>query len=100
MVAAFWSDIDTRPLVSGTVKYKLNPTNLIVTWPGVGYFSGQTDKLNTFQIIISNGIDPLIGAGNNVAFYYNDMQWTTGSAKSADVACFAPGPRPELERLH
>ena len=80
MVAAFWADVDTRNPASGIVKYEVNSTHLIVTWPGVGYFSNQAEKLNTFKIIISNGIDPLIGVGNNVAFFYDDMQWTTGSA--------------------
>ena len=39
----------------------------------------QGDKLNTFQLIITNGSDPVIDQGN-VAFCYQDMQWTTGSA--------------------
>lgn len=78
MVAPFWADVDTR--VGNTVKYKVNPTNMIVTWPGVGYYNLKTDLLNTFQVIITNGNDSLIGLGNNVAFYYGDMQWTTGDA--------------------
>ena len=84
MVAGFWADVDTRDAGSNVVKYKLNPKNLIVSWPGVGYFPFATDKLNTFQIIISDGTDPLIGNGNNVAFYYDDMQWTTGSASGGN----------------
>lgn len=78
MVAAFWADVDTR--AGNTVQYKVEAHRLIVTWPSVGYFSVQTNLLNTFQIIISDGMDPGIGIGNNVAFYYGDMQWTTGSA--------------------
>ena len=31
-------------------------------------------------MIITDGTDPVIGIGNNVAFYYGDMQWTTGDA--------------------
>jgi len=80
MVAPFWADVDTR--VGNTVKYKVSPTRLIVTWPGVGYFNQNVSKLNTFQVVITNGNDPLIGLGNNVAFYYGDMQWTTGDAPS------------------
>src|SRR5690606_33687567 len=45
MVAPFWADVDTR--LGGQIYFKLNSTNLIVTWDGVGYYSGQTDKLNT-----------------------------------------------------
>ncbi|NNT71702.1 HYR domain-containing protein [Flavobacterium sp. IMCC34852] len=80
MVAPFWADVDTR--VGNTVKYKISPTSLIVTWPGVGYYNQNISKLNTFQVVITNGNDPLIGLGNNVAFYYGDMQWTTGEASS------------------
>ncbi|QBZ98730.1 nidogen-like domain-containing protein [Flavobacterium sangjuense] len=80
MVAPFWADVDTR--VGNTVKYKVNPTNLIVTWPGVGYYNQKTNLLNTFQVIITNGNDSLIGLGSNVAFYYGDMQWTTGEVPS------------------
>ncbi|GAA4747200.1 nidogen-like domain-containing protein [Flavisolibacter ginsenosidimutans] len=89
MVAAFWADVDTR--TGNLVRYKVNPTNLIVTFPQVGYYSTHLDKLNTFQIIITNGNDPLIGVGNNVAFYYDDMQWTTGDA-SGGSGGFGGGP--------
>lgn len=78
MVAPFWGDVDTRG--AGEVWYKITPTALYVDWVGVGYFNTQTDKLNTFSLIITDGSDPIIGVGNNVAFCYGDMQWTTGSA--------------------
>ena len=42
MVAGFWADEDTR--AGGIIHYKVNPTNLIVTWDAVGYFSLHTDK--------------------------------------------------------
>jgi hypothetical protein len=80
MVAPFWADVDTRSC--GTVYHRANPTNTIVSWHSVGYFSSQCDKLNSFQLVISDGNDPLIGAGNNTAFYYQSMAWTTGSASS------------------
>jgi len=77
IVAPFWADVDTRG--AGQVLYKVTPTALYVNWVGVGYFNQQSDKLNTFQLIITNGSDPVIEEGN-VAFCYQDMQWTTGSA--------------------
>lgn len=90
MIAPFWGDVDTRegydslgmpiPGTGGSVWYKITPTALIVKWEEVGYFPNQVDKLNTFQLIITDGTDPLIPNGNNVAFCYGDMQWTTGSA--------------------
>ncbi len=78
MVAPFWADVDTRG--TGTVKYKITPTAMYVNWEAVGYYSSMTDKVNTFQLIITDGSDPVLPAGNNIAFCYGDMQWTTGAA--------------------
>ncbi len=89
MLAPFWGDVDTRADsgTDGAVWYREwstaagDPVNrIVVTWDHVGYYNQQTDKVNTFQLIITDGLDPLIGAGNNVCFCYDDMQWTTGSA--------------------
>ncbi|HRH38670.1 MAG TPA: hypothetical protein PK760_10010, partial [Flavobacteriales bacterium] len=80
MVAPFWADVDTRPGNGGQVWYKVTPTALYVNWVDVGYFNQQTDKLNTFQLIITDGTDPVLGLDKNVSFCYKDMQWTTGSA--------------------
>jgi len=80
LLAGFWADVDTRPASGGDVWYKIEDHRVTVIWDAVGYFSNGTDKLNTFEIIFSDGTDPLIGIGNNVAFSYGDMQWTTGSA--------------------
>ncbi|NVK64826.1 MAG: hypothetical protein HWE22_09575, partial [Flavobacteriales bacterium] len=82
MVAPFWGDVDTRNLAGGQIYYKLSATNLIVTWDNVGYYNQQADKLNEFQVVISDGVDPITGLGQNVCFNYGDMQWTTGSASS------------------
>ncbi len=79
MVAPFFADVDTRG-GGGTVWYRIEPNNLVVIWDHVGYYNTQTDKLNTFELVISDGTLPAIGVGNNVAFSYADMSWTTGSA--------------------
>ncbi len=80
MIAPFWADVDTRNLASGLVYYKVTPTALIVQWNHVGYYNSQVDLVNTFQLIITDGTDPLVPGGNNTAFCYGDMQWTTGAA--------------------
>jgi gliding motility-associated-like protein len=82
MVAPFWADVDTRAAGSGVVYYKITPTAMIVRWKTVGYYSVYDDKLNDFQLIITDGTDPILPAGNNVSFCYGDMQWTTGDASS------------------
>lgn len=80
MIAPFWADVDTRGLLSGLVYYKITPTYMIVQWENVGYFAIQDDKINTFQLIVTDGTDPILPTGSNVSFCYKDMQWTTGSA--------------------
>ena len=80
MVAPFWGDVDTQGPTSGLVYYKLTPTALLIQWDSVGYFSSHTDKLNEFQLIITDGNDPILPNGNNISFCYKDMQWTTGDA--------------------
>lgn len=79
MVAPFWGDVDTRGGF-GQVVYRIYPNAIYVNWEEVGYYSIHGDLLNTFQLILSDGTDPLVGLGNNVAFCYQDMQWTTGDA--------------------
>jgi hypothetical protein len=91
MIAPFWADVDTRSTNGGNVWYKLNPHSLAIVWDHVGYFSMMEDKLNTFQLIISDGQDTLVPAGNNVSFCYGDMQWTTGAA-SGGINGFSGSP--------
>ncbi len=81
MVAPFWADVDLRGGGAGqnVVQYKVTPNALYVNWTNVGYYSQNLDKLNTFQLIISDGTNTDVGIGNNSSFCYKDMQWTTGS---------------------
>lgn len=83
MVAPFWADVDSGNTTNnngGTVWFKSEAHRFVVIWDHVGYFNEQFDKVCTFELIITDGTDPLIGIGNNVCFCYDDMQWTTGSA--------------------
>ncbi|MDQ3108515.1 MAG: PKD domain-containing protein, partial [Bacteroidota bacterium] len=82
VIAPFWADIDTRNVASGIVYYKVTPTAMIVRWQNVGYYSQHADKLNDFQLIITDGTDPILPVGSNVAFCYGDMQWTTGDGSN------------------
>ncbi|MCB0794001.1 MAG: gliding motility-associated C-terminal domain-containing protein [Flavobacteriales bacterium] len=82
MVAPFWADVDLGGPGAGNniVQYKVTPTALYVNWTNVGYYNEMTDKVNTFQLVITDGSDPVVPNGANVSFCYQDMQWTTGSA--------------------
>ena len=87
MVAPLWSDVDTRGPSSGLVYYKLTNQHLIVQWESVDYYESDTASnpghlslYNTYQLIITNGTDPILPNGLNVSFCYQDMNWTTGDA--------------------
>ncbi|HEX7413612.1 MAG TPA: nidogen-like domain-containing protein [Bacteroidia bacterium] len=85
MVAPFWGDVDTEnpPTCGGVVWYKQTPTYLIVQWDSVGVFDHSTPaQINTFQLIITDGTDPILPVGNNISFCYGEMQWTTGDASN------------------
>ncbi len=94
MVAPFWGDVDTRntggdeasssSVGSGIVYYKSESNRFTITWDGVGYYNQNADKVNTFQVIMTDGTDPLIGIGNNIAFSFGDMQWTTGDVSGGN----------------
>lgn len=76
MIAGFWSDIDIRGI--GNIYYKVTPTAVYVNFVNVGYFNNHTDKTITFEIIFTDGTDPVIGVGNNLGLLYEDMQWAAG----------------------
>lgn len=80
MVAPFWADVDLSCNNCGDVFYKVTEDAVYINWLDVGYFPDATDKINNFQVIITNGSNEFVGVGRNVAFCYRDMQWTTGSA--------------------
>ena len=83
MLAPFFADVDTR--VGNTVTYGTNVLggkNVFgVNWIDVGYFSGHTDLLNSFQLIITDRSD--IAAGDfDFEFNYDKIQWETGDASN------------------
>jgi gliding motility-associated-like protein len=97
MIAPFWADVDNlNPpnygyLGSDEVYYKVTPNYVVIQWDTIGYVGpnwtgcggsgdyGDDSLHNSFQVIISNGTDPIIPNGNNVEFCYKEMQWTTGA---------------------
>jgi VCBS repeat-containing protein len=78
IIAAFWADVDTRAEGGGTVSYDLDAADgvMTITWNHVGYYSEQTNKLDTFQLVLINE-----GSGNfDIEYRYGNIQWTTGGA--------------------
>ena len=90
IIAAYWADIDTRggavaPSPGGTsagtnlLWYDLDPLThtFTATWDDVGYYSGQTNKLNAFQLSIRK----INAEGDfDITFRYENVDWTTGNA--------------------
>ena len=74
IIAPFYANANTLNL-SGTVYYKITPTYMVVLWDSVRYAGIDVDGWNTFQLIISDGSDPIIPDGNNVSYCYPVIQW-------------------------
>jgi VCBS repeat-containing protein len=76
IIAVFWADVDTRG--HGNVYYDLDAADgvMTITWDDVGYYPSQSDKLNSFQLVLISE-----GNGNfDIQYRYGDIEWTTGGA--------------------
>lgn len=85
IIAPFFADVDTRGTGSGLVQYgqdTIGGKNVFgVNWIDVGYFGAHVDKLNSFQLIITDRSD--IAAGDfDFEFNYDQILWETGDASS------------------
>lgn len=88
IIAAFFADVDTRGAGSGLLTYGATTLTtddavlrnaFVANYINVGYFASQTDKLNSFQIVLIDRSDT--GAGNfDIMFNYDGVQWETGAA--------------------
>lgn len=88
ILAPFFGDVDTRNTGSALTRYgsaTLPGGQKIfgVNWIGVGYFASHADKLNSFQLIITDRSD--IAAGDfDFEFNYDTINWETGDASSGN----------------
>lgn len=84
MIAPFWSDgesmVASGGLTYGKIYIDMYATSIIISWDSLGYFNNHVDKLNSFQLVLTDGLDPILPPGKNVGFRYKKMQWTTGDA--------------------
>jgi len=85
IIAPFFADVDTRssangaqPVTYGTGTFG-GQAAFGVNWINVGCFSGGTDKLNSFQLLIVDRSDIALGDAD-IYFNYGRIQWETGSA--------------------
>jgi len=68
IIAPFFADVDTRG-GGGLTTYGNDVYNghsaFIVNWPGVGYYNSQADKLNIFQLILTDRSDTARGTSTS-----------------------------------
>jgi hypothetical protein len=86
MIAPYWGDVDTQGSQTCTgcnrVYWDLNVPagEFSATWYNVGYYSSATNRLNSFQVILTDR-SPSFGPGDfDIQFRYNRCEWTTGNA--------------------
>ncbi len=85
IIAPFFADVDTRSSGSDVVKFGYGTTTyqgraaFCVNWVNVGYFNSQSNKLNSFQLLLVDRSDKGVGAFD-IVFSYDKIQWETGSA--------------------
>ncbi|TFD72878.1 nidogen-like domain-containing protein [Cryobacterium gelidum] len=86
IIAPSFADVDTRGGESDLVRYGYGETvfdghnAFCVNWVNVGYYSGGTDKLNSFQLLLVDRSDKGAGAFD-IVFNYDKIQWEVGSGK-------------------
>lgn len=84
IIAPFFADVDTR--VGQTVTYGWGDTTFqghrafCANWINVGYYSGHTDKVNSFQLLIVQREDTGVPGDFDIIFNYDQVQWETGDA--------------------
>jgi uncharacterized repeat protein (TIGR01451 family) len=95
IIAPFWGDVDTRGSGSGLVTYGNDTVNghnaFGVNWINVGYFGYETDKLNSFQLVLIDRQD--IAPGDfDIEFNYGKIQWEAGDfSGGTDGQCIVDG---------
>jgi hypothetical protein len=85
MIAGFWADSDFTGV--GLCYYEVLDDAFVVTFLEVGYWPGQGNLRNSFQIIITDGVSSLLPPGYQAAFIYDDMNWTHGGVGGSGGCC-------------
>jgi len=84
LIAPFWAASAPQDCHfmsdAGRAWVRHDTNRLVVVWDHVGYEGmsdpGHTPRWNTFQVVLSDGSDPVVGSRKNVLFAYGDMGWT------------------------
>jgi PKD repeat protein len=81
IIAPFFADVDTR--AGNTVTFGNDTVDghpaFGVNWIDVGYYDMETDKLDSFQLVLISRSDRNPG-DFDIEFNYDQIQWETGEA--------------------
>jgi len=84
LIAPFHSDVDTRDVEGGVVTYGSSPDrkSFCVTWSDVGYFEWESDRLNNFQVLLTDRSTGSPSSANDfdITFNYNEIGWSEGGS--------------------
>jgi hypothetical protein len=81
IISPFFADVDTRGALSGVVMLNTSiPNEIIVTWPGVGYYDASDNLLDTFQLVLRGPGFAIPPGQGQIGFFWTTMQWETGDA--------------------
>ncbi len=102
IIAPFFADVDTRGAGSGLVQYGQGTVNGLqafgVNWLNVGYFPNGVDRLNSFQLILTDRSDISVG-DFDIQFNYDQITWELGTASNgvSAVAGYTDGGQNDFE---
>lgn len=81
IIAPFFGDVDTRNPGYALVTYGSSPDHhtFCVNWVDVGYYNQHVDKLNSFQLLLTDRSD--VASGDfDITFNFGTITWETGDA--------------------
>jgi len=83
IIAPFFSDVDTRNVLSGIVSWGTATVDgqaaFVVKWPSVGEYGASTFSPNTFSLVLVSRTD--LGPGDfDIIFNYENITWDNGNA--------------------
>ncbi|MGC3984291.1 MAG: PEP-CTERM sorting domain-containing protein [Pseudorhodoferax sp.] len=91
IISTFFGDVDTTGAASGVMHYSLSANQLVVTWDQVGYYNGNADLLNSFQLVL-RGNDYVLPQGEGqIGFFYGNMDWEQTDTSQTAAVGFGDG---------
>lgn len=95
IISAFFADVDTRNSASGVMSFQTHSTaagtEVIISWPNVGYYDQQGTPLNMFQLVVREDDYVIPDGEGQIGFFWTTMGWEVGSASGGTSGGLCPG---------